>query len=104
MNFHLPLDQQFDEMGYAYANDNGSPLDKETLGCIELWCAVIEVAFRQSIEELKRWLGTPDFGLVCEMAGVSPAFMASAARKLERKEITVRPRQGVYERKKKAAY
>jgi hypothetical protein len=41
---HHHVDADFDGMGYAYANDNGSPLDKGTHGCIELCCAVIEVA------------------------------------------------------------
>jgi hypothetical protein len=65
---HHHVDRDFYPLGYAYANDNRSPIDKETTGCIKLWSHLMEGA-HDSIAKLRCWVKARDFGFVYEVAG-----------------------------------
>ena len=95
MHFSIPtVDSGFDSLGYAYANDNDSGIDKDTMGCIALWCSIIEEAFRGSLDEVRGWAKSRDFVFVAEMAGVDPSVLRGAVGRMERGEIALRAKPG----------
>jgi hypothetical protein len=84
------VDPAFDELGYGYANDNGSPISKLILGCRELWAAVLEKAFRD--RDLDGYMCSRDFKVVCEYAGVEPEVMRLAAEKIVSGKMQLAPK------------
>jgi hypothetical protein len=86
------VDSDFESMGYSFANDNRNPVSKLIHGCREMWAAVLEEAFRSA--DLAGWVGTRDFSLVCEYAGVEPDVMRVAASRILKGEAQVAPRIG----------
>ncbi|WP_306131021.1 hypothetical protein [Roseovarius sp. MMSF_3350] len=61
--------------------------------CRQLWCAVLQHGIATALRAIPRtdralvssleiqrarsWIGTPDFRLVCELAGIDPAYAAA---------------------------
>ena len=82
----------FDSLGSAYANDNRSVISKFVQGARELWCAVVEEAFRSA--DLSAWVRSRDFPLICELAGVDPDVMRMAASKVLGGEMQIAPKPG----------
>ncbi|MGK7653174.1 hypothetical protein ACSQ76_12385 [Roseovarius sp. B08] len=70
----------------------GGPVNRDVSAeaCRQLWCAVLQHAVSMALRSLPRteralvtsleiqrarnWIGTPDFKLVCELAGIDPAY------------------------------